>query len=96
MLSWIKIEDATIVNLLPVCESSHVFREIKINRKMTTIDNFNVLVESRFEPPICPNCKRFIEEIEINENVVERVEGQLNKFTSVKIMSYFDMSLHII
>ena len=46
------MEDATIVNLLPVCECGHVFREIKINRKMTTIDNFSVPVESRFEPPI--------------------------------------------
>lgn len=53
----------TKLRLLPVCECGYVFREIKINRKMMTIDNFSVPVESRFEPPICPNCKKFIREI---------------------------------
>lgn len=62
------MEDATIVNLLPVCECGHVFKEIKINRKMTTIDNFSVPVESRFEPPICPNCKKFIGEIHVPQD----------------------------
>lgn len=46
------MERATVLKLLPVCECGHVFKEIKINRKMTTIDNFSVPVESRFEPPI--------------------------------------------
>lgn len=59
------MEDATLLNLLPVCECGHVFKEIKINRKMTTFGKFCAPVESRFEPPICPNCKRFIREIHV-------------------------------
>lgn len=58
----------TKLRLLTVCECGYVFREIKINRKMTTIDNFSVPVESRFEPPICPNCKKFIREIHIPQD----------------------------
>lgn len=62
------MERATVLKLLPVCECGHVFKEIKINRKMTTIDNFSVPVESRFEPPICPNCKKFIREIHVSQD----------------------------
>lgn len=58
----------TKLRLLTVCECGYVFREIKINRKMTTLDNFSVPVESHFEPSICPNCKKFIREIHVPQD----------------------------
>lgn len=62
------MEEATVLNLLPVCECGYVFREFKVNKEMTTLDNYYIRAESRFEPPECPNCKQFIEAIYIPQD----------------------------